>query len=79
MTNTELYKKILKEEGLTQADAAKLTGVVGQGSIGHKLALGASIKMLFELTQVLDGYSVEIVKRSPKGKVLARYEIEHSK
>lgn len=76
MTTKEIYKAVLKAEGLTQAQAAEICGYAGQGTVGRYMAYGMPVKHLCELTDKLEGYVLVLEKRTPGGKVKAKYEID---
>ena len=72
----ETYKAILREEGLTQEQAAKICGYAGQGTISRKLVYGMSIDGILDLTDKIGGYRIVLEKVKPNGKVRERYELE---
>ena len=71
----EIYKSILKKEGLTQAKAAEMVGFAGQGTVARLLHYGMSVDTLCDLAEKL-GYQLVLEKRTPGGRVKERYEIE---
>lgn len=72
----EVYKAILKEEGLTQTKAAELVGYASQGTLSRLLCYGISLDVLSDLTDKLEGYTLVLEKRTPKGRVKTRYELQ---
>lgn len=72
----EVYRKIMEEEGLTQEQAAKLLGYVGQGSISRKLVYGISLNAVLDLAESIGGYRLVLEKVKPNGKVKERYELK---
>ena len=72
---TETFRKVLKEEGLTQKQAAEIMGLGGQPAIIRAISYGISFDNLYKLCKPL-GYRIVLEKVQPNGKVKERYELE---
>ena len=71
----EVFRAILKEEGLTQLQASKVMGLKGQNNIARSLENGITFDKIYQLGKPL-GYRIVLEKVMPNGKVKERYELE---
>lgn len=77
MTNEEIFRDILREEGLTQDRMAKMMGYSNQGAISNKMKNGVTIRFLSIACNALGNYHIVIEKNEGR-KVVKRWEIEPS-
>lgn len=71
----EVYKAIMKKNGLTQAKLAEKMGYAGQATVAKILHDGITIGNIRDMAERL-GYTIVIEKRSASGRQLERYELE---
>lgn len=71
----EVFREMLKNEGLTQEQASKVMGLKSQSNLARTLSYGVSFDKIYELGKPL-GYRIVLEKVMPNGKVRERWELE---
>ena len=70
----EVYREILKDEGLTQEIAGQMLGYKHpQNTIARKLSYGIGYDGVAELVEKVGGYRIVLEKVMPNGKVRKQY------